>query len=100
MKRAARLGDGWYGITKSIDEAASLIKQLREIEKRHERSAPLEVTVGAGSVTVDTVKHLEDLGVDRIMGSVLKPGEIPRGYYPYPESLPRRGDGQAVKAPE
>jgi probable F420-dependent oxidoreductase len=80
MKRAARLGDGWYGITSSVEDAAALIGQLREIEKRYQRSTPLEITVGAGSITVDTVKRLADLGVDRIMGSVLKAGEIPRDY--------------------
>ena len=36
--------------------------------------------MGTGAVTVDTVKRLTDLGVDRIMGSVLKAGEIPRDY--------------------
>jgi probable F420-dependent oxidoreductase len=80
MKRAARLGDGWYGVTKSVEEAAELVRQLREIEKRYERATPLEVTVGIGAVTVDNVKRLTEMGVDRIMGSVLKAGEIPRDY--------------------
>ncbi len=80
MKRAARLGDGWYGVTHSLEQAADLVKQLREVEKRYERATPLEVTVGIGAATVDSVKRLTDLGVDRIMGSVLKAGEIPRDY--------------------
>ena len=73
MKRAARLGDGWYGVTHSLEQATELVKQLREVEKRYERATPLEVTVGIGAVSVDSVKRLTDLGVDRIMGSVLKP---------------------------
>ncbi len=80
MKRAARLGDGWYGVTHSVEEGSALIKQLREVEKRYERSKPLEITVGIGAVTIDSVKRLTDLGVDRIMGSVLRAGEIPRDY--------------------
>ena len=80
MKRAARIGDGWYGVTKDFAEAAALTKQLREIEKRYNRAKPLEVTVGAGTLTVDTIKRLTDLGVDRVMSSVLRAGEIPRNY--------------------
>jgi probable F420-dependent oxidoreductase len=80
MKRAARLGDGWYGVTHSLEQVTELVKQLREVEKRYQRATPLEVTVGIGAVTVDSVKRLTDLGVDRIMGSVLKAGEIPRDY--------------------
>jgi len=80
MKRAARLGDGWYGVTHGLEHATELLKQLREVEKRYERATPLEITVGIGEVTLDSVKRLTDLGVDRIMGSVLKAGEIPRDY--------------------
>ncbi len=80
MKRAARLGDGWYGVCHSFEEAASFIKQLREIEKRHERSKPLEISVVIGAVTVDLVKRLAELGVERIVGAVLKAGERPRDY--------------------
>ncbi len=80
MKRAARLGDGWYGVTHSLEEATALVNQLREVEKRYERSKPLEITVGIRAVTVDSVKRLTDLGVDRIMGTVLRAGEIPRDY--------------------
>jgi probable F420-dependent oxidoreductase len=80
MKRAARLGEGWYGVCHSIEEAAVLIKQLREIEKRYQRGNPLEISVVIGAVTIDSVKRLADLGVGRIVGAVLKAGEVPRDY--------------------
>ncbi len=70
IKRAARLGDGWYGIAHSFEEARDLIKQAREVEKKYQRGAPLEITMMAGPLNVDTVKRLADLGVDRLMASV------------------------------
>ena len=80
MKRAARLGDGWYGVCHSTEEAAVLVKHLREIEKSYRRGNPLEISVVIGAVTADSVKLLSDLGVERIVGAVLREGEVPRDY--------------------
>ena len=70
LKRAARLGDGWYGVARSFEEASELIKRLREVEKRYQRGAPLEITVAVGAVNTDMLKRLADMGVDRVMASV------------------------------
>ena len=70
LKRAARLGDGWYGIGENLDEVASVIKRLREHEKTLGRSKPLELTVAprfGGPITVDQVKRLREMGVDRVL---------------------------------
>ncbi len=66
-KRAARLADGFYIMSHNMDEATATIRRLREVEREHERAKPLELTVGVGSVTVDDIKRLEELGVERII---------------------------------
>ncbi len=66
-KRAARLADGIYITAQNIDDARRQIKRLREIEGGYQRARPLELTVGVSPITVDTVKQLEDLGVERII---------------------------------
>jgi probable F420-dependent oxidoreductase len=70
LKRAARLGDGWYGIGESLDEIASVIKRLREHEKALGRTKPLELTVAprfGGPLTVEQVKRLREMGVERVL---------------------------------
>ncbi len=80
MKRAARLGDGWYGVCHSLEEAQTLIRSLREIEKRYQRARPLEISVVIGAVNADLVKRLAEMGVERLVGSVLHEGSPPRDY--------------------
>ncbi len=70
LKRAARLGDGWYGIGEKFDELSAVIKRLREHEKALGRSQPLELTVAprfGGPITVDDVKRMRDVGVERVL---------------------------------
>jgi probable F420-dependent oxidoreductase len=70
LKRAARLGDGWYGIGEKLEETDRVIKRLREHEKEQHRTTPLELTVAprfGGPVTVDQVKRLRDMGVERVI---------------------------------
>jgi probable F420-dependent oxidoreductase len=73
IKRACRLGNGWYGIAKTLDEALALVKRVREIEAGYRRVTPLELTMGAQwrSTTVDDVKRLEGAGVERVLPSGL-----------------------------
>jgi probable F420-dependent oxidoreductase len=76
IKRACRLGDGWYGIGKSLDQAVALIGRVREIEKDYQRAKPLELTMAVQwrSNGVDDVKRLEEARVER----VLPPGLVAR----------------------
>ena len=70
LKRAARLGDGWYGIGENLDEVAGVTKRLREHEKAFNRSKPLELTVAprfGGPITIDQVKRLREMGVERVI---------------------------------
>jgi hypothetical protein len=71
MKRACRLGDGWYGLAKNIDDAVALIKKLRAMEKGYQRAKPLEITFGAQwlGLSVDDVRRMEEAGVERVLPS-------------------------------
>jgi probable F420-dependent oxidoreductase len=84
FRRAARSGDGWYGVAHSLEEIGDLIRAIRKVEKRYERSRPLELTVSIGRLDADTVKRLTDLGVERAIPS------LPR--QPYVEELHRFHD--------
>jgi probable F420-dependent oxidoreductase len=70
LKRAARLGDGWYGIAESMDEIAGVIERLRGHERALGRTTALELTVSprlGEPLTVAHVRRLGDLGVSRIL---------------------------------
>jgi probable F420-dependent oxidoreductase len=70
LKRAARLGDGWYGIAESLDGIKQVIARLREHEGALDRTAALELTVALrlpGGPTADAVRQLADAGVARVL---------------------------------
>lgn len=70
LKRAARLGDGWYGIADNLEEMRRVISRLREHERALGRTAALELTVSprlGGSPSVDQIRQLADMGVSRIL---------------------------------
>ena len=71
MKRACRLGDGWYGIAKELSGALDLVRRLRELEKNYQRPKPLELTLGLQwrGVTPDEVQRLAAAGIERILPS-------------------------------
>jgi probable F420-dependent oxidoreductase len=70
MKRAVRYGDGWYAVSRSIDETRSLISQLKAQERAANRSKPVEITLSmrtGHTLTLDELKQLTDLGVVRTL---------------------------------
>ncbi|MEE8369328.1 MAG: LLM class F420-dependent oxidoreductase [Dehalococcoidia bacterium] len=72
LSRAARLGDGWYGLGgKTLEEASRIVKKLRELRREAGRAAePFEITVsGAGQMTPDDIARYQEAGVDRLMMS-------------------------------
>lgn len=73
MKRACRLGDGWYGIAKTLDQALALVKRIRDIEKGYQRTKPLELTMGVQwrSTSADDVNRLAEAGIERVLPSGL-----------------------------
>ena len=77
LKRAAKLGDGWYGIAEDIDELAATIKRLREHERAAARTAPLEVTVSRlrEQLKPGDIERFAAMGVSRI---IVGPGATTR----------------------
>jgi probable F420-dependent oxidoreductase len=71
MKRACRLGDGWYGIAKELSGGLDLVNKLREFEKSYQRPRPLEVTLGLQwrGVTPQDISRLAEAGVQRVLPS-------------------------------
>ena len=74
LRRAARLGDGWYGIAESVEEIARVVDRLREHERAAARPKPLELTVAirftgvaGGLPSLDDVRRVLDLGVARVL---------------------------------
>jgi probable F420-dependent oxidoreductase len=70
MKRAVRYGDGWYAVSRSLDETRSLISQLKAQERAANRKKPVEITLSmrtGHTLTLDELKQLTDLGVARTL---------------------------------
>ena len=69
LKRAAKLGDGWYGIAEGLDEVAATIKRLREHERAAGRTAPLELTVSRlrEQLKPGDIERFAAMGVSRII---------------------------------
>jgi alkanesulfonate monooxygenase SsuD/methylene tetrahydromethanopterin reductase-like flavin-dependent oxidoreductase (luciferase family) len=69
LKRAAKLGDGWYGIAEGNDEIAATISRLREHERAAERAVPLEITVSRlrEQLKPGDVEKFAAMGVSRII---------------------------------
>lgn len=66
LRRAACLGDGWYGMHHSPESAAERVTQLKEL--RGPDSSPLEISIACKEVpTVDLLHRYRDAGVDRVV---------------------------------
>jgi probable F420-dependent oxidoreductase len=70
LRRAAALGDGWYGVNHSPESAAARVTEIRNLLAEAGRAnVPFEMTVSCGfpDLTADHVKGYEDAGIDRIV---------------------------------
>jgi alkanesulfonate monooxygenase SsuD/methylene tetrahydromethanopterin reductase-like flavin-dependent oxidoreductase (luciferase family) len=69
LKRAAKLGDGWYGIAEGNDQIAATIQRLREHERAAERTVPLEITVSRlrEQLKPGDIEKFAAMGVSRII---------------------------------
>jgi probable F420-dependent oxidoreductase len=67
-RRAARYGDGFFPGVADDEKLTWLLGIMRdECKKLGRNAATIEVTSGRAVPSVDSVKHLEDLGVSRFM---------------------------------
>lgn len=70
LRRAARHGDGWLGLSHTPESAAAAVRSLRSERRAAGRGSDrFEVSVGASPSDLDTVRRFEDAGVDRLMVS-------------------------------
>jgi len=70
LRRAAALGDGWYGVGHTPESAATQVRRLRELLAEQGRAAvPFDCTVSCagGELTADAVRRFEDAGITRIV---------------------------------
>jgi probable F420-dependent oxidoreductase len=68
LGRAARAGDGWIGITHTVESIARPVELLRRWRQEAGRAElPFEVTVGGPVESLDDVARWEDAGVDRLI---------------------------------
>jgi alkanesulfonate monooxygenase SsuD/methylene tetrahydromethanopterin reductase-like flavin-dependent oxidoreductase (luciferase family) len=70
LKRAAQLGDGWYGVGHSPESAGRQVQRLRALLSEAGRSDhPFELTVSCGTpvVTASDVQRYREAGIDRIV---------------------------------
>ncbi len=70
LRRAAALGDGWYGVGHSPQTATAQVEKLRTLLAGAGRgSVPFEITVspGTGAVNRDDIQRYSDAGVDRVV---------------------------------
>ena len=70
LKRAAALGDGWYGVGHTPESAAAQVTRLRTLLAEVGRdAAPFENTVSHGAPTLDRddARRYEDAGVNRVV---------------------------------
>jgi len=68
LERAARLGDGWIGMSHTPDSVSVQVKKLREL-LRAQPAKPQGFTITCSGLadTTDDKKHWEDAGVDRLI---------------------------------
>ncbi len=70
LKRAAELGDGWYGVRHTPETAAAQIEKLRALRAAAGRAGePFEVTVSPAASLLDhaTLERFAAAGVDRVV---------------------------------
>jgi probable F420-dependent oxidoreductase len=71
LRRAARLGDGWYGLGHTPASARARVDELRRLRAEAGRAGErFQVTVGGALEQPDDLHRWQDAGVDRL---VVKP---------------------------
>lgn len=68
LRRAARAGDGWIGMSHDFESGEAQITKLRALLAEHDRDAAgFEFCLGGPVTSVEDVKRWEDLGVTRLV---------------------------------
>ncbi|TAL02616.1 MAG: LLM class F420-dependent oxidoreductase [Rhodospirillaceae bacterium] len=65
LKRAARCGDGWFGVRHTPESAAARVKELRAMRTD---DRPFEISLDPNSIpSIDEIRRYRDAGVDRLV---------------------------------
>lgn len=68
LRRAAALGDGWYGVRHTPESAALQVERLRIFrEQQGRQEEPFEITVSAGFLDLDSLEAFARAGVHRVV---------------------------------
>ncbi len=68
LRRAAKLGDGWIGITQTPESAVAPIRRLRELLAENGRDAEgFQIVFGGAVDSLDDVRRWEEIGVTRLI---------------------------------
>ncbi|MFM7143775.1 MAG: LLM class F420-dependent oxidoreductase [Alphaproteobacteria bacterium] len=70
LRRAAAIGDGWYGVRHSPQSAGEVVARLRaHLAEAGRADLPFEFTVSTSAATLDrdSLRRFEDAGVDRVV---------------------------------
>jgi probable F420-dependent oxidoreductase len=70
LKRAATLGDGWYGVGHTPETVEIQVRKVRELLEKAGRAAdPFEITVshGAGTLRREEIERYREVGVHRVV---------------------------------
>ena len=68
LRRAARVGDGWIGITHTVESVRRPVELLTKLREEAGRAdLPFEVTLGGPVATRDEVARWEEAGVHRLI---------------------------------
>jgi probable F420-dependent oxidoreductase len=70
LRRAAALGDGWYGVGHTPESAGTQVQRLRTLLAEQGRAGvPFDFTVshGSGELTADAVRAYADAGITRVV---------------------------------
>jgi probable F420-dependent oxidoreductase len=72
LRRAARVGDGWYGGGGSPDAAVKTLNRLHKLRRDYGRTGDFEITMILGwgqGFDADLVAQYEDIGVHRLVAT-------------------------------
>jgi len=75
LRRAARVGDGWYGFALTVAQTAPIVAELRRLRARTGRP-PLEISLTTFEpLTPELVTRAADAGVDRLIVMPVVPAD-------------------------
>lgn len=67
LRRAATVGDGWIPMNHTIEQIPADASRMAELRDQAGRPGVVEITLGAGGLDLDSLRHYADAGVGRAL---------------------------------